>query len=131
MLFTRAAKALQRCCVRRGQRSVNTRCDLTDGAMAAAASMTLDAQAPQSAPTPQSPDRPQPDAATQVPNRAMPANATITISGCLKEEKDVAGLKPSAVERAGITEDYVLTDVKMSPSEARCQGIGVSTEVRD
>ncbi len=93
--------------------------------MAAAASMTLYAQAPQSATTPQSPDRPSPPA-TQVPNRAMPANATLTISGCLKQEKDVPALKPSAVEQAGITDDYVLTDVKMSPGSS-VSGIGVST----
>ena len=95
-------------------------------AMAAAASMTLYAQAPQSAPTPQSPNHPSPPA-TQVPNRATPANAPITISGCLKEEKDVPALKPSAVERAGITNDYVLTDVKMSPSSS-VSGIGISTK---
>ena len=64
--------------------------------------------------------------ATQVPNRAMPANPPITISGCLKEEKDVPALKPSAVEKAGITDDYVLTDVKMSPSSS-VSGIGIST----
>ena len=95
-------------------------------AIAAAASMTVYAQAPQSAPTPQSPDRPSPTA-TQVPNRATPASAPITISGCLKEEKDVPALKPSAVERAGITNDYVLTDVKMSPSSS-VSGIGISTK---
>jgi len=88
--------------------------------------MTAFAQAPQSAPTPQSPDRPSPPA-MQVPNRATPANATITISGCLKEEKDVPALKPSATEKAGMGEDYVLTDVKMSPSSA-VSGIGISTK---
>ena len=62
----------------------------------------------------------------QVPNRAVPANATITISGCLKEEKDVPALKPSAAEKAGMGEDYVLTDVKMSPSSS-VSGIGIST----
>jgi hypothetical protein len=62
-----------------------------------------------------------------VPNRATPATAPITISGCLKEEKDVPALKPSAVERAGITNDFVLTDVKMSPSSS-VSGIGVSTK---
>jgi len=103
---------------------MNTR--LLTVAMAAAASMTLFAQAPQSAPTPQSPDRPSPPA-TQVPNRATPANAPITISGCLKEEKDVPALKPSAVERAGITNDFVLVDVKMSPSSS-VSGIGISTK---
>ena len=95
-------------------------------AFAAAASMTAFAQTPQSAPTPQSPDRPSPPA-MQVPNRATPANATITISGCLKEEKDVPALKPSATEKAGMGEDYVLTDVKMSPSSA-VSGIGISTK---
>src|SRR6185436_15214176 len=95
-------------------------------AFAAAASMTAFAQAPQSAPTPQSPDRPSPPA-MQVPNRATPANATITISGCLKEEKDVPALKPSATEKAGMGEDYVLTDVKMSPSSS-VSGIGISTK---
>jgi hypothetical protein len=94
--------------------------------MAAAASMTLYAQAPQSAPTPQSPDRPSPPA-MQVPNRATPANATITISGCLKQEKDVPALTPSVAEKAGIGDDYVLTDVKMSPSSA-VSGIGISTK---
>jgi len=88
--------------------------------------MTAFAQTPQSAPTPQSPDRPSPPA-MQVPNRATPANATITISGCLKEEKDVPALKPSATEKAGMGEDYVLTDVKMSPSSA-VSGIGISTK---
>lgn len=88
--------------------------------------MTVYAQAPQTAPTPQSPDRPSPPA-MQVPNRATPANATITISGCLKEEKDVPALKPSATEKAGMGEDYVLTDVKMSPSSS-VSGIGISTK---
>ena len=95
-------------------------------ALAAAASMTLYAQAPQNPATPQPPDRPSPPA-VQVPNRATPANAVITISGCVKEEKDVPALKPSAVERAGISEDYILTDVKMSPSSA-VSGIGISTK---
>jgi len=84
------------------------------------------AQAPQTAPTPQSPDRPNPPA-MQVPNRATPANATVTISGCVKEEKDVPALKPSATEKAGIGEDYILTDVKMSPSSS-VSGIGIATK---
>ena len=95
-------------------------------ALAAAASMTVYAQAPQTTPTPQSPDRPSPPA-MQVPNRATPANATVTISGCLKEEKDVPALKPSAAEKAGMGEDYILTDVKMSPSSS-VSGIGIATK---
>ena len=89
-------------------------------AFAAAAAMTLNAQTPQSAPTPQTaPPRPSPtvpqDAAKAV---QAAANQTITITGCLKEGKDVPGLKA--------TEDLVLTEVKMSPSSA-VSGIGVAT----
>jgi len=92
----------------------------------ATASVTLGAQALQTPSTPQPPDNPQPTA-MQTPNRATPANPSITITGCLKEEKDVPALKPNVAERAGITEDYILTDVKMSPSSA-VSGIGVSTK---
>ena len=112
----------------------------------AAASMTVYAQAPQpqqTAPTPpavqaptpppapaaapaQNPTRPAPTI-TETQTRATPANPSITITGCLKEEKDVPALKPSAVERAGVTEDYVLTDVKISPGSA-VSGIGVSSK---
>jgi len=42
----------------------------------------------------------------------------MTIVGCLKEEKDVVGLKPNVAERAGITEDYILTSVKAAPGSA-------------
>jgi len=94
--------------------------------MLTTASVTLGAQAPQTTPTPQPPDNPQPTI-TQTPTRAMPANPSITISGCLKEEKDVPALKPSPVERAGLTEDYVLTDVKISPGSS-VSGIGVSSK---
>jgi hypothetical protein len=86
-------------------------------AFAAAAAMTLNAQAPQSAPTPQTPPRPSPTTPQDAP-KAQPANQSITITGCLKEGKDVPGLKA--------TEDLVLTEVKMSPSSA-VSGIGVAT----
>lgn len=95
-------------------------------AMLTTASVMLGAQAPQTTPMPQPPDNPQPTI-TQTPTRALPANPSITISGCLKEEKDVPALKPSVVERAGLTEDYVLTDVKISPGSS-VSGIGVSSK---
>lgn len=47
------------------------------------------------------------------------------ISGCLKEEKDVPGLKPNVAERAGVSEDYILTDVKMS-SASKVAGIALA-----
>ena len=94
--------------------------------MLSAASVTLGAQAPQSAPTPQPPDNQQPTI-TQTPTRALPANPTMTIAGCLQQEKDVPGLQPNVAERAGVTEDYILTNVKMSPSSS-VSGIAVSTK---
>jgi hypothetical protein len=92
-----------------------------------AASVTLGAQSPQSAPTPQPPDNRQPTI-TQTPTRAQPANPTMTVSGCLlkEKEKDVDDVKPNVTERTGVTEDYILTDVKMSPSSS-VSGIAVST----
>jgi hypothetical protein len=94
-------------------------------ALAAAASMTLHAQAPQTTTTPQPPDHP-PPTITQTPVRAMPANASMTISGCLTQRDAVKG---AAVEpgRRGMPEDYILTNVKMSPSST-VSGIGVSTK---
>ena len=94
--------------------------------MLSAASVTLGAQAPQSVPTPQPPDNRQPTI-TQTPTRALPANPTMTIAGCLQQEKDVPGLQPNVAERAGVTEDYILTNVKMSPSSS-VSGIAVSTK---
>src|SRR5262245_38423521 len=63
-------------------------------------------QMPPPAPsTPRSP-APAPD------NRAVPTNA-ITVEGCLMKEADVPGRKPNMAERAGIAEDYILTNPKM------------------
>lgn len=71
-------------------------------------------------PTPSSPQTPAPKPSMTQPATpsAAQAGATMTIVGCLKEEKDVAGLKPNVAERAGITEDYILTSVKAAPGSA-------------
>ena len=93
------------------------RTKLMTAAFAAAAAMTLHAQTPQGAPTPQAPGQapaPRPSIAQEAQKAA---NQTITITGCLKEGKDVPGLKA--------TEDLILTDAKMSPSSA-VSGIGVA-----
>lgn len=50
--------------------------------------------------------------------RAMDGQ-TVTLTGCLVREADAPGQKPSTAERAGIAQDFVLTDVQMrqtSPS---------------
>lgn len=75
------------------------------------------------APAPSAPQTPAPkpsmtQPATPATPSAAQAGATMTIVGCLKEEKDVAGLKPNVAERAGITEDYILTSVKAAPGSA-------------
>ena len=54
------------------------------------------------------------------------ATDTIKVTGCLKNEKDVAGLKPNVVERAGIAEDYILTEVKL-PADSKTSAIGLAT----
>lgn len=88
--------------------------------------VTLNAQAPQGqpqAPRPepqaQQPERPAPPAASQ-------ANQVLSITGCLKEEKNVPGEKPNLAERAGIGNDYILTDVKMA-SSSQVSGIALQS----
>ena len=76
------------------------------------------AQTPTPSPQTPSPTAQQPTR-TPAPSMTQPATAaTMTIVGCLKEEKDVAGLKPNVAERAGITEDYILTSVKAAPGSS-------------
>ena len=57
----------------------------------------------------------------QTPARAPSAqeqNATVTVEGCLMREQDVPGRKPNIAERAGVTEDYILTNAKMIKGSA-------------
>ncbi len=83
-------------------------------ALVAAGALSINAQTPQPQ-TPQTQPRPTTGDTTQ---RTQPATAdqVVVVTGCLKEEKNVAGLTPNPAERAGITEDYILTDVKMAQS---------------
>ena len=74
--------------------------------------VNLAAQAPSPSAPPQAPSAP--PAMTQ----PAAAAAAMTIVGCLKEEKDVAGLKPNVAERVGVTEDYILTSVKAAPGSS-------------
>ena len=57
-----------------------------------------------------------PAPATQTP-AAAPAG-TVTVEGCLVREADVPGRSPNVAERAGITEDYILTSTKMVKGSA-------------
>jgi hypothetical protein len=53
------------------------------------------------------------------------AAQVVTVTGCLKEEKDVPGRNGSAMMRGHLPNDYVLTNVKMSEGSAT-SGIGLA-----
>ena len=81
---------------------------LTMAALAMSGALTLNAQ------TPQRPPDPQGDT-TQRAAEAAKAQV-VTVTGCLKAEKDVPGRRQNAPESAAAaTEKFVLTNVKMAP----------------
>lgn len=85
--------------------------------------LTLNAQTPQTRPQSQpSTDRQRP--ATDAQQTDI-SSQTITITGCVKPESDVPGHKPNVVERAGVTEDYILTNVKMG-ANSKTSALGLS-----
>jgi hypothetical protein len=78
------------------------------GALALTASVA--AQNPPSTPPAQQPP------ATRTPatqDKADRATASVTVEGCLLREADVPGRTPNVAERAGIGEDFILTQTKM------------------
>ena len=100
-------------------------------ALVSAGAFTLNAQEPPQRPPQQRPpqqQQQQPPRTGDTTQRTTAADAhqTITVSGCLKAEKDVPGRRPNAAERAGVTEDYILTNVKMASTSAT-SGIGLAT----
>jgi hypothetical protein len=46
-------------------------------------------------------------------SRAGIESAPATVEGCLRREADVPGRKPDIAERAGIAEDYILTETRV------------------
>ena len=98
---------------------------MTIAALVSASALTISAQTPQ-APPPQQPP-PAPGTADTTQRTAAAEPQVITVRGCLKEEKDVPGLTPNPAERVGITEDYVLTMVKMA-SNSKVSGIGLASK---
>lgn len=110
---------------------------LMTASLTLAAAVTLNAQAPQT-PAPQPQPQSPPSSPASRPAEQQPATdaqrqstqaantQTITITGCLKEEQDVPGLRPNPAERAGVMEDYILTDVKMAAS-SKVSGIALGT----
>jgi hypothetical protein len=57
-----------------------------------------------------------PPAAQKAP--AADQAATVTVEGCLVREQDVPGRKPNIAERAGVMEDYILTNAKVVKGSA-------------
>lgn len=80
------------------------------GALAVAVALSATAAA-QESPTPQQPT----SGSTAAQEEARPSAGAqaVTVEGCLKREADVPGRKPNVVERAGVTEDYILTNAKV------------------
>jgi hypothetical protein len=57
-------------------------------------------------PTPQTPQTPSTRADDD-------RDRMVTATGCLKQEKDVPGARPNVAERAGLGEDFILTQAKL------------------
>ena len=81
---------------------------LTMAALAMSGAITLNAQ--------QTTQRP-PNRQGDTTQRAADASKAqvVTVTGCLKAEKDVPGRRPNTPESAGAMESYILTNVKMAP----------------
>lgn len=86
------------------------------------ATATVAGQSPP--PTPQTPTaQAQPRTADR-----MGTGKTVTVQGCLMREADVPGLAPNVAERAGITEDFVLTSARITKGSDTASGSARSTE---
>ena len=92
-------------------------------ALVCAGALSMNAQQP---PDQQRPPQQRPTITGDTTARTtQPANnQTVTVTGCLKAEKDVPGRRP-ATDRAA-TEDFVLTSVAMAPS-SQTSGLGLTS----
>ena len=54
----------------------------------------------------------------------------MTLTGCVYQEKDVAGRAPNVAERAGILEDYILADVRPASGTAGATGTAGSADAK-
>jgi hypothetical protein len=69
----------------------------------------------------QQPPPPTPETPAQ---RADDRDRMVTATGCLKQEKDVPGARPNVAERAGVGEDFILTQAKLTKGGAGAAGAG-------
>jgi hypothetical protein len=96
-------------------------------ALVGAGALSLNAQSGQPPQTQQQQQRPADARGGDTTQRAgqNAGDQAITVTGCLKAEKDVAGRRPNMAERAGIGDDFILTNVKMSQASTT-SGMGLA-----
>lgn len=76
----------------------------------------------------QTPQTPQTQPPTQTPQTQAPTqqpSATVTVQGCVYQEKDIPGRAPNVAERAGVLEDYIL--VTSAPAAGATAGTSGTT----
>jgi hypothetical protein len=83
--------------------------------MSGAAAMMAVSFASVNAQTPQNPPQ-TPQTQQQRPAQSMDNQQTTTVTGCVYEEKAIAGRSPNVAERAGVLEDYILVASTDRPS---------------
>jgi hypothetical protein len=76
------------------------------------------AQAPAPVPVPTAATSPKPSA--DLPDDRLPTAAApaVTVEGCVAAEDDVPGRQPNIAERAGLAEDFILTNAKVVKGSA-------------
>lgn len=90
-------------------------------ALVSAGALTINAQTP----TTQQPQQQTGQRGGDQQRAGSGGDQTVTITGCLREEKDVPGRTPNVAERAGMGADYILTNVKMGQGSST-SGIGLA-----
>jgi hypothetical protein len=87
------------------------------------ATAALTAQVGQT-PSAGAPPRPSPTPQSTVSDRP---GDVVTMVGCLKNERDVPGRAPNVAERAGILEDYILTNASPAAQSQTASGPSTAT----
>jgi hypothetical protein len=85
---------------------------------------TTPAQTPPPQPQTQAPGTAQTQRVTPAPTAAM------TLTGCLYRERDVPGRSPNIVEKAGVLEDYIVADARLTGQAAPAPGAAAGTSGR-
>jgi hypothetical protein len=97
--------------------------------LAAAVAIAQTPSSPQSSSPSQQPSTSSQQPATSQPATPSPsaAAASITLVGCLVREDQVPGRQPNIAERAGVLEDYILTDAQTASETGSASGTAGAT----